>query len=260
MSLRRTLTGIAFAFIVGLLIFKQWNAVPCATSGIIIQPRETPAGNGQRPRLSDESVPVRVESRPADEERQRTPLRLSVDAASLLAEEVELRQLTAVELPLSDEQWAEFAALTLHYQAVRQAFEATIARLSPAPGGGYRLEIPAYPNAGDALRTRFQTELGERLGSVAATAIDAQLGDRLEGRFAGFGLAVQTLDFTPAPDGAEADYAVTRTITFWNRTAPLDRPTTRRETHFPGREDPTGHAWGPLLSVLATHLASSIRR
>jgi hypothetical protein len=188
------------------------------------------------------------------------PISLAGDMAALVAEQAELRQLADPELWLTEAQWSDLAAITLHHQAVRQAFEATLARVRPAPGGGYRLEIPAYPAAGDALRARFHAELAEKLGAGTSAAIVAHLGDRLEGRFGGFGLSVQTVEFTPAADGAGLDYAVTRTITYWKRDAPPDQPTTRRETHYPGREDPTGHTWGPLLAVLATQLTSPTPR
>lgn len=95
------------------------------------------------------------------------------------------------------------------------------------------------------------------LGAEKSAAIVAALGDQLEGRFGGFGLSVQTLDFMPAEDGAESDYIVTRTITYWKRNALPDQPSTRRETHFPGREDPVGHSWGPLLSAVAAQLAAA---
>src|SRR5207253_3064148 len=114
--------------------------------------------------------------------------------------------------------------------AVRQAYEATIARAAVRENGRYRLEIPAYPIAGDALREKLGAELRERLGSAAADEITARMGSAFEGYFAGFGLSVQTLDFTADPAGVDAEYQVTRTVQFWDRNNTSERLTTRRET------------------------------
>lgn len=157
-------------------------------------------------------------------------------------------------LALTSDQWRALADVTLEFQAIRQAYEATLAQAVALDRGSYRLEIPAYPVAGDALRARFQAELRARLGETAAADIVAQLGGALEGHFAGFGVSTQTLDFIAA--GADADYQVTRTVRFWNSLGAGERLTVRRETHFPGLEDPSGHTWGPFLSVLAAQLAA----
>lgn len=239
-------------------MFKQWNALPCATSGVIVTPHRSAVADPVR------GVPVRTTPdrtsppRPlAERSDDPAPRALAAEPAAWLAEQAELRQLADPGLVLTDAQWGDLAAITLHVQAVRQAFEATIARARPAPGGGYRVEIPAYPNAGDALRARFHAELEGKLGAEMSAAIVAGFGDRLEGRFGGFGLSAQTLDFTPAEDRTGSDYAVTRTITYWKQNALPDQPTTRRETHFPGREDPAGHVWGPLLTAAAAQLAAA---
>ena len=113
--------------------------------------------------------------------------------------------------------------------------------------GRYRLEVPAYPNAGDALRAKFDAELRAHLGENAAAEVVTHLGRALEGHFGGFGVSVQTLELA----GGE----LTRTVRFWNAVEGSERLTTRRETHFPGLEDPDGQAWGALMSVLSAAAA-----
>lgn len=171
----------------------------------------------------------------------------------LLAEQVALQTLAGdADLPLTPGQWSAFARVTLHHQAIRQAYEATIATVTKTGRGPHRLEIPAYPFAGDALRDRFHAGLRTELGGDAAEEIVARMGSRLEGHFAGFGVSVQTLEFAAEPGAPGTDYQVTRTVQYWNSVEGASRLTTRRETHVPGLEDPTGVSWGPLLSLLAT--------
>jgi hypothetical protein len=157
---------------------------------------------------------------------------------------------------LHPEQWADFASVALNTQAIRHAYEASIAQVSSLEQGRYRLEIPAYPEVGDALRARFYADLHGKLGGPTADRIYAEMGHSLEAYFSGFGTGGQTLEIAADRGGAEMDYAVTRTATFRHRGDSGERWRTRRETHFPGIEDPTGHAWGPYLSVLAAHAAA----
>lgn len=177
---------------------------------------------------------------------------LTPAASAVLAEQVALQLLARdTDLALTDEQWTAFAEVSAHYQAIRHAYEATIATATRGAAGGRRLEIPIYAAAGDALRARFVTELREKLGAGAADQIEQRLGAALDGHFAGFGVSMQTLEFTAGTDAADSAYQVTRTIKYWNSRAASAQLSTRRETHFPGLEDPSGHTWGPFLSVLA---------
>jgi hypothetical protein len=183
---------------------------------------------------------------------------LGADASALVAEQVALQLLAKdCDLELSPRQWAALAAATAHLQAVRQAYEASLASVTRRDRGAYRLEIPAYPEAGDALRAQLHAAVREQLGPHSAEEVLARLGSALEGHFAGFGVSVQTLEFTAAAGASENDYQVTRTLHYWNSVEGSDRLTTRRETHFPGLEDPSGHTWGPFLSVLAASTAGA---
>jgi hypothetical protein len=182
-------------------------------------------------------------------------LQLQPDAAAQLAEELTLRmQAERLPLQLSDDQWSAFAAVTIHYQAVRQAYEATLAQATIIGPGRYRLDIPAYPGAGDALRARLFAELEACLGAPATESIARQFAGVLESHFGGFGLGIQTLEFVADERGVDAEYQVTRTVQFWNTAHDSDRFATRRETYFPGIEDPTGHTWGPFLALLNSGL------
>lgn len=192
----------------------------------------------------DETAAQSTEARPA--------VALGADEGAMVAEVAALQTLARdADLELSPRQWSAFAAATAHVQAVRQAYEATLATATKPEPGRYRLEIPAYPAAGDALRAQLAAELRAQLGETTAAEIVAQLGGALEGHFGGFGVSVQTLEFSTAAGQADSDYQVTRTVKFWNATNGADRLTTRRETLFPGLEDPSGHAWGPFLATLA---------
>jgi hypothetical protein len=181
---------------------------------------------------------------------------LEADQAALTAEAVALQMLARdADLQLSAEQWAAMAAVTLNIQAVRQAFEASIAMASVLEPERSRIEIPAYAAAGDALREKFRAELRIHLGEAVAADVLARLGARLEGHFGGFGVSVQTLDIAGDPRRTRANLEVTRTVTYWNSVEGQDRLTTRKETYFPAQEDPAGENWEPLLSVLATRIA-----
>jgi len=177
---------------------------------------------------------------------------LGVEGTGMVAEIVALQALARdTELELSPRQWTAFAAATTHIQAVRQAYEASIARVATREPGRFQVEVPAYPAAGDALRAKFHAELREQIGENTAAEILAQMGRALEGHFAGFGVGVQTLEFAGASGGAANDYRVTRTVRFWNAVEGGERLTTRRETHFPRTEDPSGETWGPFLAALS---------
>lgn len=176
---------------------------------------------------------------------------LSTEQAAAVAETVALQQRAAeCGLSLSPEQWMALGAVSSHHQAIRHAYEASVARATHVAAGQARIEIPAYPVAGDALRAGFYDALRAQLGPAATQEVARCLGSALEGHFAGFGVSVQTLDIFAAPAAAETDYQVMRTIKYWNSAEASDRLITRREVHFPGLEDPSGHHWGPFLSVL----------
>lgn len=176
---------------------------------------------------------------------------LGASAAAGLAEQAALRLLARdADLELTARQWAAFAAATAHIQTIRQNFEASLATVKQMPDGRYRMEIPAYATAGDALRSKLTAELVKQLGEETTTEILAALGSKLEGYFGGFGVSVQTLDFAGAT-GMATDVQVTRTVRYWNAVDGGSELRTRRETHFPGLEDPTGDAWQPFLTRLA---------
>ena len=181
-----------------------------------------------------------------------SPIDLPADASALVAEVTELQLIAqGSDLVLESRQWQAMAAVTLEIQAVRLAYEATIATGAVLGAGRYRVEIPVYAAAGDALRARLRTELCDRLGEAEAEEVFARIGARLEGRFGGFGVSVQTLDLTGSPGAASPDWVLTRTVKFWNSVEGQDRLTTRQETFLPGLEDPAGESWGPLLSVVS---------
>ncbi len=206
-------------------------------------------------RMAAQAVPTRVVEFlqvPVVAAVKCAPVTLPASETAIAAEVIALQLLAPeAELELSARQWAVLAAVTSNIQAVRHAYEASLAKAAVLAPGHYRLEIPAYAAAGDALRARLHADLREQLGEANTTEILARLGSRLEGHFAGFGVSVQTLEVTGDVNNRNADWQVTRTVKFWNSVEGQDRLTTRRETHFPGREDPAGETWGPLLSVLS---------
>ncbi len=180
-----------------------------------------------------------------------TPHQLSNDAAALVAEMCDLQLLAhQTDLALDSRQWSVFAGVVLRAQAVRQTYEARIATSTVIAPGQYRLEIPVYPNAGDLMREDFNTELRTELGEATAKDVLAKLGDKLEARFAGFGLSAQTLDITAKVDASLTDIQITRTVTYWNSVEGGDHLATRREIHFPAYEDPTGDSWSALLAAV----------
>jgi hypothetical protein len=181
---------------------------------------------------------------------RRAPVSLGANDAAVIAEQMLLQTMPgAAELELSARQWSALAEVTLHLQAVRLAYEASLARVERSEGGGHRIEIPTYPAAGDALRERLHAEIRARFSTDTANEILAALGRGLEGHFAGFGVGVQTLEVAVAANQDPRDMQVTRTISFWNSIENENRLTLRRETHFPEHEDPEGQLWGPLLAL-----------
>lgn len=177
------------------------------------------------------------------------PQQLPDDANVLVTEMCGLQLMSeGADLALNSNQWAAFAKVMLRFQAIQHTYEAKIADLQEIGPGHYRAEIPLYAKAGDKLREEFSTELRAELGEPMACEVMAKLGDRLERRFAGFGVSVQTLDITTNPAGKPNDIQVTRTVSYWNSVDGSDRLTTRREIYFPALEDPTGDSWSALLA------------
>jgi len=174
---------------------------------------------------------------------------LAPESAALVAEIAELQSLAeGTDLELNTRQWEALGTVTLHLQAVRLAYEARIATSTALPAGRHRIEVPAYPSAGDALRAQFHAALRSELGEANAMEILEKLGSRLEGHFVGFGVSVQTLDLSPDPRGG-GDYEVTRTAKYWNSVESENRLTTRREIFYPALQDPDGDCWGALLAL-----------
>jgi hypothetical protein len=181
------------------------------------------------------------------------PDELSGDATALVGEMCDLQLLAqGTGLALDSRQWSMLAAVVLNAQAVRQIYEAEIATATLVAPGRYRVEVPSYASAGDLLRAQFHADLRAKLGEATAGEVLAKLGEKLEGRFAGFGVSLQTIDIAADPRGADTNWQVTRTVTYWNSVDGGDRLTTRRETHFPAWEDPTGERWAALLAVVGT--------
>jgi hypothetical protein len=181
----------------------------------------------------------------------RAAVELPAESAAIIAEVVHLQQLAQdSDLELSPEQWIAFAAVTRDIQEIRQAYEASIASASSAGQGKYRVEVPVYAAAGDALRAKFQAALHAELGDATAGAILASMGQRLEGYFGGFGVSAQTVEIAAAA-ARDPDCVVTRTVRYWNSVEGSERLATRRETHFPTAEDPNGEMWGPFLELAA---------
>ena len=239
---------VALAVGVGLAHREGWPSGAGAEHGLTAStPLSATLGVSADERASEPNVL----SVPTGSKRRGAEMaRLSLQDETLLAEQVALQLLVQrADLELTADQWATFAAVTWHYQTVRQSFEATIATASPREMN--RLEIPAYPVAGDALREKFFGELRERLGDDTAVVIFERAGSALEGYFGGFGVSVQTLEFAPIADVAGADHHVTRTASYWNRAEARETLTLRRETFFLEREDPHGERWGPFLALLA---------
>ena len=178
-------------------------------------------------------------------------LELSAAGNQLVAEMCDLQLMAqGTDLSLDSSQWSALATVVLRTEAAQHAFEAQMATSSVIAPGRYRVEIPAYADAGEVLREEFAIGLCAELGQPVAMEVMAKLGDRLEGRFAGFGVSLQTLEITAPPGGKSSDVQLTRIVEYWNSVAGSDRVTTRREIHFPTLEDPTGATWGALLAMV----------
>ena len=177
----------------------------------------------------------------------RETARLSQDDAAVLAETCELQMLAqGTDLTLDSGQWTKLAGVTLELDAIRQAYEAEIATAVAVEPRKFRVEIPSYAGAGAALRAKFYAELDRALGTAAAADVADRIGARLESRFGGFGLSVQTLDIAAGPKAE--DCVVTRTVTYAVDGANGARVATRSETYLPAWEDPSGERWGAMLA------------
>jgi hypothetical protein len=177
------------------------------------------------------------------------PAKLTGDEAAAVAEMAELQLLAqGTGLVLDSVQWAKLAAVTLDVQTIRQNYEAEIAQTTALAPGRYRVEIPGYVSAGATLRAKFYAALGRELGDAVAADVIEKMGARLEGHFGGFGVSLQTLEV--ATTSAGGDVEITRTVNYWNRAEEGERLVTRRETHLPAWEDPSGERWGAMLAVI----------
>jgi hypothetical protein len=184
--------------------------------------------------------------------RTGAPATLNGDEAALLAETSELQLLAAgTDLALDSAQWTKLASVALELEAVRQTYEAEIASAVAVAPGKFRVEIPSYAAAGAALRAKFYAELERALGTAVAADVADKIGARLEARFGGFGLSVQTLDIAADSNRGLADCVVTRTVTYAMPDAGGERVMKRQEMFMPAAEDPTGERWGPMLARLA---------
>ncbi|MES2697721.1 MAG: hypothetical protein V4773_29935 [Verrucomicrobiota bacterium] len=264
---RLLLLSLALAGVAGVGVGLGWNSkehdgASVAPSLPGSAPRvalPAPAARLAEQTVYFDSVPAPLVSR---EQMARPAIALGADASGALAEQAALQQLAReADLELSPRQLAGFAVATAYIQAVRQTYEASLATVKPLESGGYRMEIPAYAAAGDALREKFKAELRTHVGPNTADEILTLLGGKLEGYFGGFGVSVQTLDFTATAGAAGVvgaggsasaanDFQVTRTVQYWNAREGGTQLNTRRETHFPGLEDPSGETWGAFLARL----------
>eukprot|EP01035_Chromulina_nebulosa_P005548 gene5548-7532_t len=191
---------IPLLLIAGLIVAsggRRTGSVCSSAAGCLTPPLTSPAAAVPAATIATISTAQWVSGEVRHPRAEGEAMReLRGDGVALLAEQVAVRHVVReVELDLTPEQWTALAAMTGHYQTVRQAFEATIATVSGREN--LRLEIPAYPAAGDALREKFYAELRERLGEDVAAQIAQRAGAALEGYFGGFGVSVQTLDFSP---------------------------------------------------------------
>lgn len=220
-------------------------AVPTQRSG---ERLESPA---------DRQLPTLVPGRPA----AGPVATLGEDSSALLAEMIALRQLgEAAHLSLPDEHWAVIARVTAHLQAVRLAYEASIATLVDVKPGYYRLDVPPYARVGADLRAQLQTELRIRLGTHVADYLQQRMATQLDRHFAGFGVRPQTFEFRADVQGQENEYSVTRRE--WSLPSqPAERPALyRTDAYLPGFEDPSGFVWGPFLTKIAQSLDAAERR
>lgn len=234
-----------------------WHSAP-PEAGKIPDPAGTVLASGRvvhfevnaRP-ATDDSAPTAVEPTRVEPGPAAPVLELPAEAAAQFAALCELRLLAAdTELDLSHREWAALSALVSETQQVRLAYEAEIARTEMLAPGRHRVDIPAYAEAGDELRRRFQAELRATLGDDVAAEVREKFGTKLEALFAGFGVSSQTLDITGDPVRAPAEVTVERTARYWNSVDGGKRVTTRRDVQFPAAADPASEAWLPLLALL----------
>lgn len=173
---------------------------------------------------------------------------LNADESAVLGETCELRLLAdGTGLELDGRQWTALATAALEADAIRQNYEAEIATTVAEGPGKFRIEIPSYAGAGEALRAKFYAQLDRVLGMAAAADVAEKIGARLEARFGGFGISEQTLEVAGDPRAGLADCAVTRTVTYAVDGEGGTRVATRRETILPAWEDSSGERWGALL-------------
>lgn len=183
---------------------------------------------------------------------------LQVDPSGEVAEIVTLQHLaTGTSLHLSPEQWSAFAQVTRRFQLIRQSYEATLAKVAELGAGHYQLEVPAYLEAGTALKSSFKEALVQSLGRSAGNEVLQLLGPQLCGHFGGFGVSQQALTFARTAGDNSIDYQITRTVTYWDDSLSTGRVVTRQETYLPAFEDPDGQLWGPYLQVLAQSASGS---
>lgn len=176
---------------------------------------------------------------------------LSEDETALLGATCELQMLAeGTELELNGDQWSALAAVTMDIQTIRHTYEAEIATVQAVEPGRYRVEVPVYSQAGDALRSQFHDALRAELGEMKAAEVVEKLGRRLEGHFAGFGVSVQTLDIVARPESGRTGFEVTRTVRYWASEGGDDRLVTRRETHAPDWDVSAGESWDVFLAVV----------
>lgn len=190
-------------------------------------------------------------SQPTEEANRGPAMELTGDAAAQFAALCALRLLAAdTDLDLSHREWAKLSALIAEWQEVRLAYEAEIAHIEPLAPGRHRIEIPAYAEAGDELRRRFESSLSDALGVAVAAEVRAKLGRQLEATFAGFGVSSQTLLVSGDPQRSPATVTIERTARYWNSIDGPERATTHRDMHFPTLTTAAGEAWKPLLAPL----------
>jgi hypothetical protein len=254
---KRRITFILLAAVLATagLMEEVWRVEPPAK---VIPVKALRPGQGYDQQISsinEAKYLVHVTRTPATTSERSAPVpdELSGDATALVGEMCDLQLLAqGTGLALDSRQWSMLAAVVLNTQAVRQIYEAEIATATLVAPGQYRVEVPSYASAGDLLRAQFHADLRAKLGEATAGEVLAKLGEKLEGHFAGFGVSLQTIDIAADPRGADTNWQVTRTVTYWNSVDGGDRLTTRRETHFPAWEDPTGERWAALLAVVGT--------
>jgi len=176
-----------------------------------------------------------------------------------LAEQIELNGwVEQAGLVLSPAELDAFARVTAEFDEIREAYEVRIAKSGQDKKGLPKLEIPLYANAGDALRNSFYAALRSAMGEELAAKIQEKLGSQLEGRFAGFGTAVQTVHIRSeaSPVGA-TEVAVERVSRYASQDGAGDRVLTRKETDISsGSDSGEGSRWSGYRSALGLETVS----